>query len=146
MVIEKVVAYITNGQRLLVFRHVAVDAGVQVPAGTLESGESPEDGALREAREETGLVGLTVRRSLGSRDYDMSPYGTAEWHRRHYYHFECSGDAPETWRHFESHPAGHAAEQIEFEFFWVTLPLQALVLAAGQGDFLEALRASMRET
>ena len=128
------------------FRHVDVDAGVQVPAGTVESGESPEDGALREAREETGLAGLTVRRSLGSRDYDMSPYGIAQLHRRHYYHLECRGDAPEAWRHFESHPAGQPAEQIEFEFFWVTLPLQALVLAAGQGDFLEALRASMRET
>ena len=76
----------------------------------------------------------------------MNPYGIAESHRRHYYHLECRGDVPETWRHFESHPAGHPGERIEFAFFWATLPLQGFVLAAGKGDLLEALSASMRET
>ena len=76
----------------------------------------------------------------------MSPYGIAEWHRRHYFHLECSGDAPETWRHFESHPTGHPEEQIEFASSWATLPLEAFELAAGQGDLLDALSASMRET
>ncbi|WP_373296996.1 NUDIX hydrolase [Streptomyces brasiliensis] len=33
-----------------------------VPCGKLEAGESPEDGALRELKEETGLLGEVVRR------------------------------------------------------------------------------------
>ena len=76
----------------------------------------------------------------------VTPYGKAEWHRRHYFHLECKGEAPETWRHFESHHDGHPGERIEFAFSWVTLPLQALELAAGQGDLLDAFSASMRET
>ena len=84
-VVEKVVAYITKAKQLLVFRHVDSDAGIQVPAGTLKAGESPGVGVMREAREETGLDSLVVGRFLGTRDYDMSPCGIAEIHRRYYY-------------------------------------------------------------
>ena len=36
--VQKVVAYITNGQRLLVFTHpLSPEAGIQVPAGTMNS-------------------------------------------------------------------------------------------------------------
>ena len=83
-VVTKVVAYITKDDHLLVFRHVDSEAGIQVPAGTLEPGESPNDGVIREAQEETGLDNLEVRRFLGSRNYDMLPYGRAEIHRRYY--------------------------------------------------------------
>ena len=53
--VEKVVAYITKGTSMFVFRHVHSNAGIQVPAGTLELDETTEDGVLREAKEETGL-------------------------------------------------------------------------------------------
>ncbi len=56
---ERVLAYITQGDRLLVFRHTqSVEAGIQVPGGTVEPGESPEAAALREAQEESGLADL----------------------------------------------------------------------------------------
>lgn len=43
-------AYIAHDDRLLVFRHPsAPKAGIQVPAGTIEIGERPEDAAVREA-------------------------------------------------------------------------------------------------
>lgn len=141
-VVEKVVAYITRDKYLLVFRHVDSEAGIQVPAGTLEPGESPDDGVVREAQEETGLDCLGVRRFLGTRDYDMSPYGLAELHRRYYYHLACTSDAPSVWRHFES--SGGTSEGIEFELYWVILPDQVPELAAAQGDFLAELCASMR--
>ncbi|MCY4107452.1 MAG: NUDIX domain-containing protein [Chloroflexi bacterium] len=141
-VVEKVVAYVTKGTHLLVFRHVDFDAGIQVPAGTLEPGESPRDGVLREAEEETGLDGLEVRRFLGARDYEMSPYGLAEVHRRYYFHLECKGDAPSTWRHFESHPSGCPSERIEFELYWVRLPDGVPELAGCQGDLLGELSVS----
>ena len=141
-IIEKVVAYITRDDHLLVFRHVDSDAGIQVPAGTLELGESPDDGVIREAWEETGLEHLVVRRFLGTRDYDMSPYGIAELHRRHYYHLECEGEAPSVWHHFET--GGGTAEGIEFELYWVKLPDQVPELAVAQGDFLAELDSCLR--
>ena len=141
-VVTKVVAYITKDDHLLVFRHVASEAGIQIPAGTLEPGESPNDGVIREAQEETGLDNLRVRRFLGSRDYDMLPYGRAELHRRYYYHLECTSDAPSIWRHLET--GGGTAKGIEFELYWVKLPDQAPKLAAAQGDFLAELGASLR--
>lgn len=145
-IVEKAVAYITKEERLLVFRHVDVDAGIQVPAGTLEPGESPGDGVLREAEEETGLRGLIVRRFLGTRDYDMSAYGAAETHRRHYFHLECTGDAPEVWRHVERDPSGGQEAGIEFELYWIKLPDDVPELAAGQGDYLAELGASSQST
>lgn len=61
---RKVLAYITNRQRLLVFSHLDIpEAGIQVPGGTLEDGESPEEGVLREAYEETGLEDRSAQRS-----------------------------------------------------------------------------------
>ena len=64
--VEKVYAYIVQEERLLVFRHVDYrEVGVQVPGGTLEAGETPEAGVLREAGEETGLRGLVLEKCLG---------------------------------------------------------------------------------
>lgn len=66
-VVAKVTAFITRewgGERqLLLFEHP--NAGVQIPAGTVEAGESPEQAVLREAAEETGLTGFSVLRYLG---------------------------------------------------------------------------------
>jgi ADP-ribose pyrophosphatase YjhB (NUDIX family) len=54
-----VLAYITCQQKLLVFRHsYEPEAGIQVPAGTIEEGEPPEQAVLCEAFAETGLTGL----------------------------------------------------------------------------------------
>ena len=141
-IVEKVVAYITKDDRLLVFRHVDSDAGIQVPAGTLERGEGPYDAVMREAREETGLDRLEIRRFLGSRDYEMSSHGLAGLHRRYYYHLTCTGNAPAVWRHFET--GGGTSEAIAFELYWVRLPDRVPELAAGQGDFLAQLSTSLR--
>ncbi len=58
----KVTAFITrateNGRELLVFLHPT--AGLQVPAGTVEAGETPEAAVLRETAEETGLHGVSI--------------------------------------------------------------------------------------
>lgn len=66
-VLEKVTAFITResdaGPDLLLFEHPY--AGVQIPAGTVEAGEAPEQAALREAAEESGLTALSIRRYLG---------------------------------------------------------------------------------
>jgi 8-oxo-dGTP pyrophosphatase MutT (NUDIX family) len=73
----KVTAFITRsgpaGEELLLFQHPY--AGVQIPAGTVEPGETLEQAVLREACEETGLEGLQIRRSLGWQD-EPCPEGT----------------------------------------------------------------------
>src|SRR3989442_10215656 len=80
--IGKVVCYVTRGDDLLVFLHkFAPAAGLQVPAGTIEPGENPEDAALREAREETGYSGFCVLRKLG--EYTHHFEERPEDHRRH---------------------------------------------------------------
>jgi 8-oxo-dGTP pyrophosphatase MutT (NUDIX family) len=71
--VGKVVAFITReanegqaneGRQLLVFRHP--NAGIQLPAGTMELGETPEIAVLREVREETGLTAVQIVTLLGT--------------------------------------------------------------------------------
>ena len=65
--VEKVTAFVTrerNGVReLILFRHPT--AGIQIPAGTVEDGETPEAAVIREVFEETGLQGVKIEQLLG---------------------------------------------------------------------------------
>jgi len=71
--LKKVTCFITRGSgeatELLVFDHGT--AGTQVPAGTVEEGEEFEVGALREAREESGLERLRLVGFLGEEEEDL---------------------------------------------------------------------------
>ena len=59
---NRVFLYITQGEKLLVLDYLDHSyLEPQVPGGTIEPGESPEEAALREAREETGLVAYPRR-------------------------------------------------------------------------------------
>ena len=136
---EKVVCYIVREGQLLVFRHSDYsyeEVGIQVPAGSIRDGEFPEDAALREAREETGLADFKVVRKLGVTEYDMTPY-RPEIQQRHVFHVELAGDpAPERWTSQENHDGEQ--EPTHFECFWV--PLEAAhILQSGQGALLGRL-------
>ncbi len=76
---DKVTAFIVGdgpaGRELLILQHP--HAGLQLPAGTVEPGETPVDGALREAQEESGLTALQVVRELGVVETDLRPYKRA---------------------------------------------------------------------
>ena len=65
---KKVLIYITRTKNerteLLVFKHRDFpDAGIQVPAGSVEGDEEIEDAAIRETQEESG-ISLTLPISL----------------------------------------------------------------------------------
>ncbi|MGD9526778.1 NUDIX hydrolase [Pseudonocardia sp.] len=142
--VEKVVCYVVRDDRLLVFRHADLpyeETGLQVPAGTVRPGEAPVVAALREAGEETGLVGLRVVRPLGVTIYDAAPM-RPERHRRHVFHLAVDGPVPQRWTSWERHD-GHAPPT-RFTCFWI--PLAAgHVLSGGQGALLGRLADALAD-
>lgn len=137
--VAKVVAYVVHERKLLVFTHddvPLVEVGVQVPAGTIEPGETPPDAAVREVAEETGLRTRVVR-SLGIERYDFRPT-KPEVHERHFFHLEPEdGSLPERWSAGEPHPWGGGPSPA-WTCFWIPLE-RAHVLCAGFGSRLGGL-------
>ena len=73
-IIEKVTAFVirssAQSEELLLFQHPY--AGIQIPAGTVEVGETPEAAAVREAQEETNLQHFTQVHYLGCLEEELS--------------------------------------------------------------------------
>lgn len=138
-IVEKVVCYIVHERHLLVHTHDDVPltiTGVQVPAGSLEDGETPADAAVRELREETGLRGEIVR-YLGVESYDLAP-ARDEIARRHFFELSVAGAGIEDrWSAAESDPAAGSGTHA-WTCWWLPLA-DAHVLAAGLGARLGAL-------
>ena len=134
---KKVIAYLTRGDELLVFRHRDFpEAGLQVPAGTVPEGESPEEAVLRELKEESGLIDVKIVSLLGNYQYEMAPY-RKEFHDRYVYHLELTGEASSTWLHYEKGDTTSPVDPpIAFQLFWMGLGDPDLNLAAGQGELL----------
>jgi len=135
---EKVLCYIIRDGQLLVFRHTDhsyEEVGIQVPAGSVRPGETPEAAALREAREETGLTGFEIARKLGVTEYDLTPY-RFELQRRHVFHLDLSTPTLPRWASAEEHDGEQ--EPTQFECFWIPLET-AHVLQAGQGALVGRL-------
>lgn len=143
---RKAFAYITRGNQLLVFEHPhEPQAGIQVPAGTLEPGETPEAGVLREAYEETNLSGLKIVRFLGEQRRDMSEFGIPQPHHRHFYHLICEQPTPDTWEWGERTPSDQPGVVSDtflhiFRFYWVDLSAPIPTLIADHDFFLPTLR------
>lgn len=137
--VHKVVCYVLHDEHLLVFTHrdqpMAV-TGVQVPAGTIESGESPERGAVRELFEETGRRGHLVR-PVGVQRYDVRPMRD-EIAVRHYFQLSMPGaDVTERWSAAESDPAA-GGPSVTWDCWWLPVT-RAHVLAAGLGALVGAM-------
>jgi 8-oxo-dGTP pyrophosphatase MutT (NUDIX family) len=69
-VVEKITAFITrnctNKKELLLILHP--NAGIQIPTGTVEEGETIEEALKREIKEETGLEKKLIKRYIGFKE------------------------------------------------------------------------------
>ncbi len=139
--IAKVACYVVHDGHLLVFTHdempMAV-TGVQIPAGSVQPGESLKDAAVREFFEETGRHGQVVR-GVGSQRYDLRPVRD-EVAVRHYFQMEmAAADVTERWAAGEPDPSLGGAGT-SWTCWWIPLR-DAHVLAAGFGALLGAMLA-----
>lgn len=143
--IRKVFVYITQGTQLLVFEHPeSPEAGIQVPAGTLEADESPEQGVLREAHEETGLSELVLGEFLGIQTRDMSDFDKLEIHERAFYHVRFTGTAPMRWHHLEKYRNDGSMRAIPFELYWVDLQAEIPSLIADHDFYVDKLKEILK--
>lgn len=115
---EKVLCFVTRDESLLVFEHADVpDAGVQVPAGGVEAGETPEHAAIRELTEEAGLV-LDHPRLLVSYRWEAQLPERVTRQVCHAYTFTAPACTPDAWT---NHADGHL-----FAFRWALLTAPGL--------------------
>jgi len=139
--VPKALSYITQSEKLLVLLHPDhSEAGIQIPGGSIEPGETPEFAALREAREETGLTDLSVAAFLGVAEYQLK-VDVGPPHLRHFFHLEFSGRSPTSWDHIERRPS-NASKPVRFELRWE--PLSSVQLDWEMDAFLHAVRARVR--
>jgi 8-oxo-dGTP pyrophosphatase MutT (NUDIX family) len=135
--IQKVIAYITRRRisaprELLVFAHQGMpDVPIQVPAGSIDSDESPETALFREIWEESGLTMLRLERKLGV--CELMQDGKAR--QQHYFLLEATTALPEAWNHTVQGLGLDAG--LIFSYFWAPIE-PGFELYQGQTAFLNA--------
>ena len=106
---------------LLVFDHPE-DGGMQLPKGTVESGEAPEDAVRRELLEESGIQFDGPLVSLGTLDRDCEAGIEGNVHRHaqlwHLYLMCTDAVLPETFEHVAS--GSPEEDGLVFRFRWLT--------------------------
>ena len=133
---KKVLAYITRqtdaGPELLIFTHRDYpEAGLQVPGGTLDDGEDPLVGVLREVKEEAGLEDFTRVILLGETEYVATK--KQEIHTRSFFQLTYEEAGETTFVHTVT--AGVADKGLVFLYRWVSL-MDLSELAGGQGEMV----------
>jgi 8-oxo-dGTP pyrophosphatase MutT (NUDIX family) len=142
----KVLAYVvrpgaSGGLELLVFTHRdQPEAGLQVPAGTIDHGESPEVAVLRELAEESGLTGLPITAMIDR--YTWVHPATGNRHHRHVFRLDAGSDLPANWNHIA---LGSAEEEgLTFCFRWMPHVEAVAQLSGDQGRSLAFLQGASR--
>ncbi len=140
---QRVCVYITRGLEILVFEHEAKypTAGIQVPAGGLETGETVFEAATREAHEETGLENLEMKQHLGSGLY-KNGMSTSVWH---FVWLETT-EKRDTWEHFaeEKYVFYHRFEKLENVILHYDMDAMLPELGKHLGLELQISRANIR--
>ena len=144
---QRVVAYVTDpAGRLLVFDHVDVDAGTQVPGGGIHERESAEDAVVRELAEESGIGTAVLVRKLGEAWGRSEPGNVPAGFEEHVQHaFHLRMDRPPAHEEWEwQEKSGGEIVEARFAFRWVSLDEAATLLWPHQAMWIEAVRTSLR--
>ncbi len=113
--VEKACAYITRSTgELLVFEGPGHE-GLQIPKGTLERGESPQEALFREVMEESGLGTLNATRHI-STDVWTRREAPPKRYVRHFFHATVH-EPRDRWTHTVTD--GGDEHGSEFELYWV---------------------------
>jgi 8-oxo-dGTP pyrophosphatase MutT (NUDIX family) len=144
---QRAIAFVTDpAGRLLVFEHLDVDAGTQVPGGGIHVGESGEEAVLREVAEESGLDGAVVVRKLGEA-WNRSEIGDVppgmEEQVVHAFHLRLDEPPPEERWEWAERSGGDVVEH-RFAFRWAPLAEAERVLWPAQAMWMHAVRLSCR--
>lgn len=114
--VQKVWAYVVReldeDVQLLVFDHVDVEAGVQIPAGTVEPDEDVASAVRRELKEEAGIqVGAFTRIAVRQQDWhgqEIQAHLFAAW---------ALPNTPDEWIHGVS---GRGEDKgMQFRLYWL---------------------------
>ena len=135
--VQKACAYVTRRPgELLVFEGPGHD-GLQIPKGTLESGESPREALFREVREESGLGTLSDPKHLTT---DVWTRREGRRYVRHFFHATVY-EPRDRWTHTVTD--GGAEHGAEFAFRWVR-PTTAQPFALDLDEYVELLPTASR--
>ena len=119
-VIKACACLVDSRGRLLVFDHPE-DGGMQLPKGTVEPGETPDDAVRRELLEESGIVHDGALQSLGTMDRECEAGVEGNVHRHaqlwHVYLLRTGGALPETFEHVAS--GSPEEDGLVFRFRWL---------------------------
>ena len=144
---QRAAAFVTDpGHRLLVFEHLDVDAGTQVPGGGIHAGESASDAVVRELAEESGIESAVIVRQLGEawgRSEEGTVPGGLEEHVQHAFHLHLFDGSPaETWEWNET--SGGDVVLNRFRFRWISLAAAERLLWPNQAMWISAVGNSLR--
>jgi 8-oxo-dGTP pyrophosphatase MutT (NUDIX family) len=124
-----VVRHGAHGPELLVFRHPV--AGTQLPKGSVEPGERPEDAARRELEEESGIVTTAEVAEVGRHVFEVgagpSEDGPRELHLWHTFLVAAGERLRHEWVHEAT--GGGAEQGLRFEYFWLPIAEARRVMA-----------------
>ncbi len=117
--------------RLLVFQHPA-GGGMQVPKGTIEPGESPEDAVRRELLEESGICYTGALQSLGllHRNDEATLAGKKHRHPQlwHIFLMHVSDTLPETFDHVATGSPEEDGSVFSYRWLAPTDPIDGFAL------------------
>lgn len=123
---------------LLIERHVPREEGerheIRLPKGHIDPGETPEQAALREVREETGYGALEVLAPLGHHDVEFDYAGAHVQRREHYFLMRLLDDTP-------GQPNFSHGEEALFRVRWVAGLDEAIHLLTYESEKEFARRA-----
>jgi len=126
---------IRNNAQLQILAFLHPIAGRQLVKGTIESGESADEAAIRELAEEAGILDAKIVSHLG---LWKSRYQEQVWS---FHLCEVDQEMPDEWVHHASDDGGH-----DFTFFWYPLAQAAdsqwHVVFQGALDFIRTALAS----